>query len=218
MGATGSCMATATYGTLQASATVTAADNDVERQSEALAKFTDEVLLLPTSATSKPGFLRFHAALDGISSGTDDLTFQGGATFVLQALGLDNGPILATCAITAGFNRRDNGTCEALLAIDLGSITSFDLQGRLNPVTDSRVPGVQVFADYSHTAQLGAIDLLDADMNFIGPVTLTGASGSVYGLGPQSEVPEPGTRVLIGSVLLFAALITRRRRRSQSKT
>jgi hypothetical protein len=85
-------------------------------------------------------------------------------------------------------------------------------------VTDSRVPGVQVFADYSHTAQLGAIDLLDADMNFIRPVTFTGVSGSVYGLGPQSELPEPGTRVLIGCVLLFAGLITRCRRRSQSKT
>jgi hypothetical protein len=52
MGATGSCTATATYGILRASATVTAADSGVERQSEALAKFTDEVLLLPTSTTS----------------------------------------------------------------------------------------------------------------------------------------------------------------------
>jgi hypothetical protein len=90
-----------------------------------------------------------------------------------------------------------NNGCDALLSIDMGARTDFELQGSLNPIAQARTVGPLVSADFSNTVQLASIELLDSNRNPLGPVTLTGSSGFIYGQAPQ-------TLGLLAPVLLLA--------------
>ena len=174
---------------------------------------------------------------DAIATFTDTLQFGGSlqsgykARYIFHIDGLTAGPrygfVLAATVdgnqdITGSFDSGNVNTTWATKTFDVNGITPQDIRVELDNLvsfdTSALTDGVNYsgLADFSSTAILTGIELIDSNGNLASGWTVTSASGTRYNAiqGTVSAVPEPGAiALLIGGTLSGGLIFVRRRRK-----
>jgi hypothetical protein len=158
-----------------------------------LAQFTDTVTFTPT--ITGIGFLGFRENLSGTIAGTG-----GGATAFGQFTASYNDTTICNLQTNQTVSIASCFAFTPALAFTAGVSQQGTLMGTLQANAKF---GAFTVADFSHTADISAVDLFDANKNLIGPVELIGASGTTYGSAPP--VPEPSSLLLFATGLLGLA-------------
>lgn len=166
VGSTGG-FAEADYGVLRASASSGSASGNVI----SIAQFGDSFVLVAPPVGAKVGItFSLDGTISGVGSGaTANATLSGSSAdngCVVAQTG-KNGPFSAvnTCYVTPNTGQSGGGG-------GFGVFFSLEVQAKF---------GSGVVADFSSTAKITAVGFYDANNNLISPVTLKGASGTIYG-------------------------------------
>jgi hypothetical protein len=187
---------------MSAFATATSPDDAFGNQAQSTVYLDD---LAPTTAIAGIASLFFHFEVDGTAKLTptfsnDELTFG----FTVQSLGpggsLDNSCHKDIVGLAGSFDFMCTETIKITNDIYFYEFMSVFARGDWCPAG-----GCAGILDASSTGGLVSIEALDANGNSLGPVSLVGASGAVY--GSASAIPEPSQLpVLAGAFALFVWL------------
>lgn len=144
-------------------------------------------------------YLGMRARMDGYAEG-----FGGGFLYLaLEPWGIEP----YTCAVHTIDWGDAQESCTASMLIHPG-VNQFQIQLRLEAAASGDNDGGG-YADFSHTAFIDSVFLMDMNGNEIAPITIQGDSGTVYG---ASSVPEPSSLFLIPCGIVGLGALRRARR------
>jgi len=204
---TGSASATSSFGTLGTFATAV-----VQNYASGTFQVGSSSVGAPFAAVGIAEFVDTWNVINGGSNGFVDLTFSTTGTvttpdphtFGLAGLMVNNtsgtGSVPGTEFFSLPF------TLGTLLPVDVllfGGVAFLDFANP-NPYNASGT------ADFSHTASLSQVEIVNAAGNPISGASISAASGTRYPLSPLNVVPGPSTLILFVTGMLGMGLARRK--------